>query len=365
MKYHAPYGSADPDASYVDKNVPGAVRGSPVPAAAIEDPQREIVDFITKSGLVPADERQLARAVQAGKVSYCIAGGTAAAITATLSPVPDAYREGMRIKVKLAASIPGACTINVNGLGAKNITRSDLTPLKAGDGLAGQVLDLVYDGTRFQVAGLLSSAQTPSNVQVFTVAGTSSWVVPAGVTRVVAEVIGGGGGSGGAGTGNHGAGGGGGGYASKFISGLVPGDSISVTVGAGGAAGALNGGNGGQGGTSSFGPYVSATGGAGGVGNTTNGANGGGGVGGDININGQGGNGGSTISSSALMGGGGGGAPNGGAGRQFGITSVNGAFNGFPGVSPGGGASGGASTSGSAAPVTGAVGAPGQVVIRW
>lgn len=366
MKYHPPFGSVDPNAPYVDKNVPGAVRGSAVPAAAIEMPQREIVDFITKAGLTPTDDDlQLARAVQAGKVNYAVAGGTGTAVTATLSPAPDQYREGMRVFLKLAATITGACTLSLNGLGAKNITRADLTPTKSGDGLAEEVIELIYDGVQFQIAGLLTSTQTPSNVLVVTTAGTATWVVPDGVTRAVVEVIGGGGGSGGASPGNTGAGGAGGGYASKFVTGLTPGQSISVTVGAGGAAGATNGGNGGLGGTSSFGAYVSATGGAGGVGNTTNGSNGGTGVGGDVNIQGQSGNGGSTISSSALMGGGGGGAPNGAGGRQFGITSANGAFNGFQGIAPGGGASGGASTSGSAAPVPGAAGGPGQVAIRW
>ncbi|WP_176083111.1 hypothetical protein [Martelella sp. HB161492] len=53
MEYKPPYGSTDPDASYVDRNTPGAQKGSVPPAAAIEDPQREIVAAIEAAGLTP------------------------------------------------------------------------------------------------------------------------------------------------------------------------------------------------------------------------------------------------------------------------------------------------------------------------
>lgn len=59
MLYHAPYGSVDPNAAYVDHDTPGNVRGSVPPAAAIEMPQREIVDVIAKAGLTPASQLQL------------------------------------------------------------------------------------------------------------------------------------------------------------------------------------------------------------------------------------------------------------------------------------------------------------------
>jgi hypothetical protein len=55
MKYNAPFGSSDPDAGYVDRNTPGAVSGSRVPAAALEDPQREIMAVINAAGIAPSD----------------------------------------------------------------------------------------------------------------------------------------------------------------------------------------------------------------------------------------------------------------------------------------------------------------------
>lgn len=101
--------------------------------------------------------------------------------------------------------------------------------------------------------------------QVFTTPGTVAWTVPAGVTAVKVLLAGGGASGGGATTnGSAGSGGGSGACALSYITGLTPGASINVTVGAGGAA---TSGAGNNGGTSSFGSYVTCTGGAGGAGN--------------------------------------------------------------------------------------------------
>lgn len=294
--------------------------------------------------------------------------GTANAIVITPQPAITAYVKYQRFQIKLANNITGASTINVNGLGAKALTRADLTATKSGDGLANEILTVIYDGTEFQISGVLTSSQPPQNVLVVTAVGNGTWTVPPGVTKADVEVWGGGGGSGGAtpgANGSGGAGGAGGGYSRKLITGLVPGTVINFTVGAGGTAGAIGTGNGGNGGTTSFGSYHSATGGNGGLANSTNGSTGGAGIGGDINISGQTGNGMSIISANAIMGGGGGNAPLGAQGTQFGITVTNGAFNGVAGAAPGGGSTGGASTSGSTANVTGAAGGAGQIAIRW
>lgn len=66
MKYNPPYGSTDPNAAYVDRNTPGAIAGSRVPAPAIEHPQREIMAVIANAGLDPSSEdlTQLLKAIQ-------------------------------------------------------------------------------------------------------------------------------------------------------------------------------------------------------------------------------------------------------------------------------------------------------------
>lgn len=88
------------------------------------------------------------------------------------------------------------------------------------------------------------------------ITASTTWTVPAGITKARVTVIGGGGG-GGDNTGNGGCGG----AAVAVLTGLS--GSVSVTIGGGGAG--SNTGNGSAGGTTSFGSFLSATGGAGGL----------------------------------------------------------------------------------------------------
>jgi hypothetical protein len=110
-----------------------------------------------------------------------------------------------------------------------------------------------------------------AGVQTYTSSGSYTFTVPAGITACYVYVFGGGGGGSSyvnaSGSGGQSAGLGGMGVA--LVSGLVPGTTVAITVGAGGAGAFANatgsGTNGGSGGTSSFGSYVSCTGGQGGV----------------------------------------------------------------------------------------------------
>ncbi len=199
-----------------------------------------------------------------------------------------------------------------------------------------------------------------SGVQTFTSSG--SFQVPAGVTQVEVEVWGGGAGSFASTSSAASGGGGGGGYARKRLTGLTPGQVISVIVGAGGVGGTV-GGSGGQGGqSSSFGPYDSLGDSVVATGGTINpyatvsspqlGGGGGKGLNGDVNLTGSAGQPG-VIG----VGGMGGGGPMGG--MQNSGTAGN------PGTSPGGGASGAGTGSNGSTPYAGANGANGLVVVRW
>ena len=55
MKYVPPLGATDPNAPYQDGNPEAGILGSIVPAAAIERPQREILNVLTAAGLTPSD----------------------------------------------------------------------------------------------------------------------------------------------------------------------------------------------------------------------------------------------------------------------------------------------------------------------
>jgi len=157
-------------------------------------------------------------------------------------------------------------------------------------------MSLILDGTGGVTYPNGGSAQinpwVGPRAQIFTNSGT--FTVPAGVTSLKVTVVGGGGsGYGYIGASNMGTGGAGGGAAIKWISGLTPGATISVTVGSGGAVQNSVNTNGNAGGSSSFGSYASATGGGGGVTwpGTNAGSIGGSGVG-DITFTGSGSSGG-------------------------------------------------------------------------
>lgn len=79
------------------------------------------------------------------------------------------------------------------------------------------------------VAGTASGFAAPPGEQLYTTAGTFSWVAPAGVTSVSVVCIGGGGSA----NCYYGGGGGGGGLAYKNAISTTPGNSYGVTVGAG------------------------------------------------------------------------------------------------------------------------------------
>lgn len=195
-----------------------------------------------------------------------------------------------------------------------------------------------------------------STLQVFDASG--SFMVPAGVTQVKVTVVGGGGAAGYHAT-LPGAGGGEGGTATDIVAGLMPGQTIPVTVGAGGVPTASPG-NGGAGGTSSFGTYLSATGGSGGQGGSANlfaTAGGAGGIGQGARIV-QGGAMGSDGIAVASRGGDGGGT---GHGRGASGPLAGFAATGFGGGGGGGGASSGSNPAGS----PGGAGAPGIVIVEY
>jgi len=100
---------------------------------------------------------------QSGTEIYATAGGTANALTLTLSPAPSAYTAGMKVSFKASATNTGATTINVNGLGVKDIKKSVTNNLTSGDIVTNGVYEITYDGTNFQIN---SSALSIANQKV-------------------------------------------------------------------------------------------------------------------------------------------------------------------------------------------------------
>jgi hypothetical protein len=194
-----------------------------------------------------------------------------------------------------------------------------------------------------------------SGVQNFVSSG--NFIVPNGVTQVEVEAWGGGAGSYASVAGIASGGESGGGYARKLVTGLVPGQTVPVVVGAGGAAGTTSGAPAAPGTTSNFGQFLSATGGSlnylASASAPANGATPPGvGVGGDVNFTGSAGQ--AGIMNQGGMGG----------ASSIGGTQNSGTY-GNDGIFPGGGAAGaGTGASGSTA-FNGAAGGGGLLVVRW
>ena len=231
------------------------------------------------------------------------------------------------------------------------------------------VVTVNYGQTAITTASIATLPQAPflqfklpdlrpgfSSMQVFTSSG--NFVVPNGVSAVRVKVVGAGG-SGGYHSTMPSGGGGAGAQSIGVVSGLIPGQVIPVTVGAGGTApGSYANGN--NGGASSFGSYITAGGGAGGNGGTAaNFANAGGS--GGVAYGGQLNTGGSVGTDSIVVAcrGGDGGGPGNGRGASGPLSGIAAAS--YGGGGGGGGCSSGTTPTGS----PGGAGAGGVVVVEY
>ena len=89
--------------------------------------------------------------LQAGSASTYITAAGADTITGTVSPTLTAYTTGQQFSFVAAGTNTTAVTLNIDGVGAKAVTRAGTTALAAGDILTGQAALVEYDGTQFQL----------------------------------------------------------------------------------------------------------------------------------------------------------------------------------------------------------------------
>jgi hypothetical protein len=165
MLYNQPYGISDPDAPYINGDPSIGRMGSIPPAASIEYPQREIVGFITASGLEPTNEdlRQLSKAVQSGRVIYGVDGGTANALVATLNPAITTLVPGLTVRIKkIGSKNTGPATLDV-GTGVNQIKRASGASLLDNDLPAGIVTELIWDGSVWQIANFQGTGVAETN----------------------------------------------------------------------------------------------------------------------------------------------------------------------------------------------------------
>jgi hypothetical protein len=104
---------------------------------------------------------QLPTTVLDGSGAYCADAGSTDAYACTLSPAPGSYVTGARYRFKANTANTGSATINFNSLGAKPIKKAAggvTTDIADNDIRAGQVVDVVYDGTNMQMQSTLGNA---------------------------------------------------------------------------------------------------------------------------------------------------------------------------------------------------------------
>ena len=98
--------------------------------------------------------------VQSGKWNYAIAGGTANAITANLTPALLAYTDGLQFRLRAAATTTSTTpTIALNGLAPKTVVNPDGSALTPGAIVAGAIQTYGYDAALDKVV-LVTPANT-------------------------------------------------------------------------------------------------------------------------------------------------------------------------------------------------------------
>lgn len=217
------------------------VTGSTLSADQWNQVPSEIQNVIEALGisLSAADLNQLGKAISgysANGDAY-VDGGVADAYTLTSigsKQAPPAYTNLMRVRFRAANQNTGASTVNVAGLGVKDIKFPDGTDVLAGQisGLMELVFDSANDYFVLATPGLM--------VRVVFGASDPTWTPPVGAKTIDWTVVGGGGGAGGvdgqgAGTAACSVAGAGGGWGLKRQYGVDA--TYNITVGAGGTGG--------------------------------------------------------------------------------------------------------------------------------
>lgn len=118
---------------------------------------------------------------------YIVAGGTANALTGTMPHTAlSAYVAGLTVNVKIAVNNTGPVTLNIDGLGVKQVLNVGGGALGANDLVADAVVSMKYNGTAFTVDSTASAASVASATAVAAAAAASSSASAAAASAVTA-----------------------------------------------------------------------------------------------------------------------------------------------------------------------------------
>jgi len=121
---------------------------------------------------------------QNGAAVFALDTGTADNYVISLMPAPSSYSRGMTVNFLALNANTTNSTLNVNGLGAKPITKFGSNALVANDILANQQIQVIYDGSNFQ---MICPASTISG-SVLSVSGTANRITSTGGTNPVIDI---------------------------------------------------------------------------------------------------------------------------------------------------------------------------------
>ncbi len=350
--------------TFVGSNISGAtIQSSTINSTPIgaQNPSTGVFTTLTATTII--GNAQTATSLQGGalgSIPYQSAASTTAMLSGNRAAMDDvlvSHGTGWAAQAPGFTNAPAISGANITSLPTSSSAYPAICP-------SGQFSQGLSSGSN----NCASPSSTSGQLHVVAIAASGTFTIPAGIsysTQFEIFIVGGGGSGGGGSSGVSGSGGGAGAMAHVLDSGWTAGDTITVTIGAGGIGTA--GGTGTNGGSSSISSgtqtisTVTAGGGSAGVGGNSPNANygglGGTPTGGDA-MSTNGGDGATGTSASTSAGASGGASYFGGGGRGFYGGSTG---NGSNGEAWGSGGGGGSSNTGAA----GGNGAQGLVEIRW
>jgi hypothetical protein len=172
MKYVPPFGISDPDGSYINGYPPAGIEGSIPPAEAFEWPMRELDGIVEKAGIIPSgdDLLQVTKAVRSGYLNYAQDMGGPNTLVTQFDPPFIGLTPGLCLRVKvLFANDSTNVTIDVDANGPIPVIRANGATLQPADISAGQVVDMAYDGTNFQVINFRGYTSSTTNENTYLV----------------------------------------------------------------------------------------------------------------------------------------------------------------------------------------------------
>src|ERR1019366_6373049 len=99
--------------------------------------------------------------------TYVVDTGSANAYAVALVPAVGSYVAGQFITFLAVNANTGASTLAVNGLATKAITKGGNTALTQGNIAANQIVDVVYDGTEFQLLNPVANVPTTGALGIY------------------------------------------------------------------------------------------------------------------------------------------------------------------------------------------------------